>query len=56
MHQFDVQFGLPDPTFTKVNQSGGTALPAADSGDHLHPGEAGYGLMAGAIDLKLFAR
>ena len=30
--------------------------PAADSGDHLHPGEAGYGLMAEVIDLGLFAR
>ena len=29
-------------------------LPAADSGDHLHPNEAGYKMMAGAIDLKLF--
>jgi len=29
-------------------------LPAADSSDHLHPNEAGYKIMAGAIDLKLF--
>jgi lysophospholipase L1-like esterase len=29
---------------------------AADSGDHLHPGVHGYELMAGAIDLKLFAK
>ena len=29
-------------------------LPAADSGDHLHPNEAGYKIMAGTIDLKLF--
>jgi len=29
-------------------------LPAADSGDHLHPIEAGYRLMADAIDLVLF--
>jgi lysophospholipase L1-like esterase len=28
--------------------------PAADSGDHLHPGDAGYKAMAGSIDLKLF--
>jgi hypothetical protein len=32
LHQFDVQFGLPDPTFTKVNQSGGSTMPQADSG------------------------
>jgi hypothetical protein len=32
LHQFDVQFGLPDPTFTKVNQSGGSTMPAANSG------------------------
>jgi lysophospholipase L1-like esterase/peptidoglycan/xylan/chitin deacetylase (PgdA/CDA1 family) len=29
-------------------------LPAADSGDHLHPGEAGYRMMADAIPLSLF--
>ncbi len=31
-------------------------LPALDSGDHLHPNEAGYKVMAGAIDLKLFEK
>jgi hypothetical protein len=30
LHQFDAQFGLPDPAFTKVNQDGGTTLPSAD--------------------------
>jgi lysophospholipase L1-like esterase len=29
-------------------------LPAFDSGDHLHPNDAGYKAMAEAIDLKLF--
>lgn len=29
-------------------------LPAADSGDHLHPNEHGYEMMADAINLKLF--
>lgn len=29
-------------------------LPAYDSGDHLHPGDAGYHAMAGAVNLKLF--
>jgi lysophospholipase L1-like esterase len=29
-------------------------LPAYDSGDHLHPGDAGYRAMGAAIDLTLF--
>lgn len=32
LHQFDVQFGLPDPVFTKVDQNGGTAYPAPNAG------------------------
>src|SRR5207244_12638818 len=32
LHQFDVRFGLADPTFTKVNQSGGSTPPAANGG------------------------
>jgi lysophospholipase L1-like esterase len=31
-------------------------LPAYDSGDHLHPGDAGYRAMAESIDLTLFRR
>ena len=31
-------------------------LPAYDSGDHLHPNDVGYKVMADAIDLKLFTR
>jgi lysophospholipase L1-like esterase len=31
-------------------------LPAYDSGDHLHPGDAGYRAMGEAIDLALFRR
>jgi len=31
-------------------------LPAADTGDHLHPNEEGYRMMADAIDLGLFTR
>jgi lysophospholipase L1-like esterase len=31
-------------------------LPAYDSGDHLHPKDAGYKAMGESIDLKLFAR
>ena len=30
--------------------------PVADGGDHLHPNEAGYRMMAAAIDLALFRR
>jgi lysophospholipase L1-like esterase len=29
-------------------------LAAFDSGDHLHPNDAGYRAMADAIDLRLF--
>jgi lysophospholipase L1-like esterase len=29
-------------------------LPAYDSGDHLHPGDAGYQAMGEAIDLGIF--
>jgi lysophospholipase L1-like esterase len=29
-------------------------LPAADCGDHLHPNETGYQLMANAVELRLF--
>src|SRR4029077_260635 len=32
LHQFDSQFGLPDPVFSNVNQSGGTSMPAANGG------------------------
>ncbi len=32
LHQFDVAFGLPDPTFTKENETGGTTLPAGNKG------------------------
>ncbi len=31
-------------------------LPIYDSGDHLHPSDAGCQAMADAIDLSLFAR
>jgi lysophospholipase L1-like esterase len=31
-------------------------LPAYDSGDHLHPNDAGYMAMANAIDLSLFSQ
>jgi hypothetical protein len=31
-------------------------LPAYDSGDSLHPSDAGYAAMANSIDLALFRR
>jgi uncharacterized repeat protein (TIGR01451 family) len=32
LHQFDLQFNLPDPVLTKVNQTGGTRLPQPNTG------------------------
>jgi lysophospholipase L1-like esterase len=34
----------------------GRFLPAYDSGDHLHPNDAGHKAMGDAIDLALFSR
>ena len=34
----------------------GHLRPAFDSGDHLHPNDAGYAAMASVIDLRLFAQ
>ena len=31
LQAFDAQWGLPNPTFTKVNQTGGSSLPAANA-------------------------
>jgi lysophospholipase L1-like esterase len=31
-------------------------LPLYDSGDHLHPNDAGYEAMANAVDLRIFDR
>ncbi|MBE7159171.1 MAG: SGNH/GDSL hydrolase family protein [Rhodospirillales bacterium] len=39
---------------TRDSDHPGVFSPAADSGDHLHPGDAGYRQMGDAIDLKLF--
>jgi subtilase family serine protease len=30
LQKFDAQFGLPNPTFTKVNQNGGATMPTAN--------------------------
>src|SRR6266852_3453269 len=32
LQKFDAQFGLPNPVFTKVNQTGGSTPPAANAG------------------------
>ncbi len=32
LHVFDLAFGLPDPTFTKVSQTGNTKYPATNAG------------------------
>jgi lysophospholipase L1-like esterase len=45
--------------FDKVTQDPANPtvfLPADDSGDHLHPGDAGYKAMGESIDLKLFEK
>ena len=41
---------------TRDSANPGRLSQAADSGDHLHPGDPGYKLMAEAIDLRLFAK
>jgi lysophospholipase L1-like esterase len=41
---------------TRDPQAPTKILPAYDSGDHLHPGDAGYKAMGEAVDLALFAR
>ena len=46
----DFDAATRDPTHPE------TLLPAFDSGDHLHPNDAGYKAMGEAIDLKLFTR
>jgi lysophospholipase L1-like esterase len=45
--------------FNKVTadpQSPQTMLPAYDSGDHVHPSDAGYDAMARAVDLSLLSK
>ncbi len=46
----DFEAAVRDPN------SPGRFLPQYDSGDHLHPSDAGYRAMAEAIELTLFAR
>jgi lysophospholipase L1-like esterase len=45
----DFEQAVRDPKFQD------RMLPANDSGDHLHPSDAGYTAMAGSIDLRLFS-
>jgi lysophospholipase L1-like esterase len=51
---FDAVINLDAATRDRQNRSHLSA--AADSGDYLHPADAGYKIMADAIDLKLFAK
>jgi len=50
--RFDGVIDLADAL--KDSQHPTRLLPLADSGDHLHPSEAGHRLMAEAVDLNLF--
>ncbi|OQD53629.1 G-D-S-L family lipolytic protein [Streptomyces phaeoluteigriseus] len=43
----DADLALRDPA------APGRLLPAYDSGDHLHPGDAGYAALADTVDLRL---
>ena len=51
-HAFDAVIDFDMATRDPQNPSRFSA--AADSGDHLHPGDAGYKMMGDQIDLKLF--
>jgi lysophospholipase L1-like esterase len=51
--EFDAVIDFDKATRDPANP--GTFAPAYDSGDHLHPGDAGYKTMGNAIDLNLFA-
>lgn len=46
----DLDAALRDP------ENPAQLLPAADTGDHLHPSEVGHRMMAEAVDLALFSR
>ena len=41
---------------TRDPQKPSQLSPAADSGDHLHPADAGYKIMSDTVDLNLFAK
>ncbi len=42
--------------FDKAMSDAGMMRPAEDSGDHLHPNDAGYKAMGEAVDLRLFGK
>ncbi len=52
--KFDAVIDMDAATRDPKNPS--LLSPAADSGDHLHPADAGYKIMGDSIDLKLFAK
>lgn len=51
---FDAVIDLDAATRDPDNPS--RLVPIADSGDHLHPNDAGYKIMADSINLKLFSK
>ena len=52
--KFDGVIDFDKATFDPKNPS--KLLPKYDSGDHLHPNDAGSEAMAAVIDLKFFER
>ncbi|MDQ2833759.1 MAG: SGNH/GDSL hydrolase family protein [Acidobacteriota bacterium] len=52
--QFDGVIDFDKTTTDRTHP--GMLLPLDDSGDHLHPGDAGYQSMGQSIDLKLFTK
>ncbi|MFC1493645.1 SGNH/GDSL hydrolase family protein [Thermodesulfobacteriota bacterium] len=53
-NRFDAVIDLDKALADPENPS--RMLPAADTGDHLHPNETGHRMMAEAVDLKLFMK
>jgi lysophospholipase L1-like esterase len=51
-HAFDAVFDFDKVLLDPANPE--RILPAFDSGDHLHPGDAGYQALANSIDISLF--
>ena len=51
-HAFDAVFDLEKVVLDPANPE--RIRPAFDSGDHIHPNDAGYEAMANSIDITLF--